>query len=335
LALLAAFTLGGCTGRGSAADEAERPLASRRHDAGKVLEGTTIEHVFALENTSSRPFRITKVSTSCQCIRGELAGAERLAPGERSALRAEFDTRGQTGLQTKTITVETDSPEAEWKTVDFRLEALVLRRVQSVPENLFFGTIGREQQPKPKYLAIEINDPVWQGVVPKIASAGSQVVVTPHEAPGARLARYEVRLVPSASNGPLAERIVFLLEKEGQRLELTVPVQADVTGLLRVAPRRIVVSQLEMSLGKQQRLRIASSQGRPFSIVDVKLPAGVSLVGSPNAGGAARSHDLEIAIDGPRLPTGGGQIVVQTDVQDGRIEVPVVVGKDVAKLGKT
>jgi hypothetical protein len=75
--------------------------------------------------------------------------------------------------------------------------------------------------------------------------------------------------------------VSFRYLKDGQELEVVVPVQADVTGLLSVAPRRIVLSDLDKRIGKRQRVRLKSTTGAPFRVVDVELPAGVSLAHGP------------------------------------------------------
>jgi hypothetical protein len=121
--LLAAATLAagsaGCS-RGAA----EAAPSPREYQAGDVIEGKKIAHVFHLENGSDRPFNVTNISASCTCTHSsldELAGP--LAPGARRPLKVEFDTRGERGAQRKTIVVETDSQASEWRAIEFVVEA--------------------------------------------------------------------------------------------------------------------------------------------------------------------------------------------------------------------
>jgi hypothetical protein len=117
--------------------------------------------------------------------------------------------------------------------------------------------------------------------------------------------------------------VSFRYLKDGQELEVVVPVQADVTGLLKVLPRRILVTELDMTLGKRQHLRITAPGGQPFRLVDLELPSGVATVGErPLA--AAVEHDLELEIDGAKLPAEGRLIGVVTDLaEDARLEIPM------------
>jgi hypothetical protein len=323
--LAAMLAMAGC----DSASESNRP-PTRHFDAGRVIEGARIKHVFALENQSDAPFTVARVSASCACAHTFLENATGpLRPGQRRNLEVEFDTRAERGSQRKTFIVETDAPDPEWKRIEFALTAEVFRRVQSIPDIVQFGAVPRGQAAR-RPVTLEINDEAWVGVEPKVIDGRHvRVVAQPGGTP--RLKKFAFELEAPAANGPLVDRVTFFYKQPGRELELVVPVQADVTGLLRAVPRRILITELDMSLGKRQHLRITSPGGRPFRVVELELPAGVEAVGERSQAAAAE-HDLELAIDGAKLPEAGGLIGVVTDLEeDSRLEIPLVLSEHAAK----
>ena len=84
-------------------------FTSTTFNFGKVDEGTTVDAEFAFVNTSDRVVRVIDIKSSCGCTATQLAKRE-FAPGEGEIIRANFNTLGRTGQQSKTVTVRTDDP---------------------------------------------------------------------------------------------------------------------------------------------------------------------------------------------------------------------------------
>lgn len=78
-------------------------------DAGEVLEGQTVEHRFTIKNEGKSELIIESVKASCGCTAVEPT-EKVLKPGQSTTIIARFDSRGRTGPQHKTITVETNDP---------------------------------------------------------------------------------------------------------------------------------------------------------------------------------------------------------------------------------
>jgi hypothetical protein len=303
---------------------------ARRFLAGDVPAGRKISHTFHLENQSGRPFKITGISSSCTCTHSFVDGQPgELAVGASTPLEAEFDTKGQRGKQRKSIVVATDSPDSQWQRIEFELEADVYQPVQSVPESVYLGTLGRGQTAT-KQLTLEANDPAWQDLAPEILGAGPRLRVIPLESASPRLKKFALEFDPPQANGPVRSELTFRFQKDGETLDVVVPLMAEVTGPLQATPRRIVLTSVDLSLPRRQRLRIASSGGQAFSVVDLELPEGVSVANKPTA--AAAVHELELTIDGARVPAEGRPIAVLTDLaDDSRGEIPLVVGMGAVK----
>jgi len=73
-------------------------------DYGKIKEGEVAKYKFKFTNTGSEPLTITNARGSCGCT-VPIWPKEPIAPGGTGELTAEFNSKGKTGNQTKTITV--------------------------------------------------------------------------------------------------------------------------------------------------------------------------------------------------------------------------------------
>jgi len=78
-------------------------------DGGDVLEGQTVEYRFVVKNDGKGDLTIESVKASCGCTAVEPT-EKILKPGQSTEIVARFDSRGRTGVQHKTITVETNDP---------------------------------------------------------------------------------------------------------------------------------------------------------------------------------------------------------------------------------
>jgi hypothetical protein len=90
-------------------DEPVGPLTTvrfeeTRYDYGTVEQGEKVIYVFKFQNTGSEPLVLSDVRPSCGCTTPKWT-REPVAPGEDGEIHVEFDTKGKSGQQTKTVTV--------------------------------------------------------------------------------------------------------------------------------------------------------------------------------------------------------------------------------------
>lgn len=86
---------------------AKAQFASQTHNYGNITEGDIIEHIFVLENTGQRPLEILKTSGSCGCTVASYSFLP-IKPGEKSKIKARFNSLGKLGKQKTTLTVTTN-----------------------------------------------------------------------------------------------------------------------------------------------------------------------------------------------------------------------------------
>ena len=114
LAFLASCTGEGRTGKDSGSnilrdgETGEISFREYEHDFGKVAEGEKIAHIFEFENKGPGNLVISSASTSCGCTVTKY-DKKPIAPGQKGSLEVVFNTGGRSGMQTKTVTVHSNS----------------------------------------------------------------------------------------------------------------------------------------------------------------------------------------------------------------------------------
>ncbi len=71
---------------------------------GEAKEGDLVKHTFTFTNTGEIPLVIESASASCGCTVPSYP-KEPIAPGAKSKIDVEFDTKGKAGVQNKTVTI--------------------------------------------------------------------------------------------------------------------------------------------------------------------------------------------------------------------------------------
>jgi len=78
---------------------------------GEVKEGEAVKHVFSFTNTGKSPLIIENATASCGCTVPDWP-KEPIAPGQKSQINVEFDSKGKSGMQNKTITITANTNPA-------------------------------------------------------------------------------------------------------------------------------------------------------------------------------------------------------------------------------
>ena len=74
------------------------------HDFKNLIAGENVTYAFKFKNTGKSLLLISNVSTSCGCTVSSFP-KQPIKPGESATIDVSFDSKGRHGLQTKTISV--------------------------------------------------------------------------------------------------------------------------------------------------------------------------------------------------------------------------------------
>jgi hypothetical protein len=78
------------------------------HDFGKVAEGEKVSYTFSFDNKGTSDLIISSSTTTCGCTVPKY-DKKPIPPGSNGSLEVVFDTSGREGMQTKTITVNSNA----------------------------------------------------------------------------------------------------------------------------------------------------------------------------------------------------------------------------------
>lgn len=82
-----------------------------KHDYGVIEQGETVSHMFTFKNSGREPLVLSNVKPSCGCTTPKWT-KEPIAPGGTGEIMVEFDSKGKSGKQTKTVTITANTDPA-------------------------------------------------------------------------------------------------------------------------------------------------------------------------------------------------------------------------------
>src|SRR3954453_12084649 len=113
-------------------------------DLKPEMGASKVDAVFKYENNGTTPVHIKAVRPSCGCTTAALAKND-VAPGEKGEITATFNIGDRTGVQVKTVTVETDDPKAPQTVLTFK--ATIAQLLDLQPPFVFWQA-NEPAQPK-------------------------------------------------------------------------------------------------------------------------------------------------------------------------------------------
>jgi hypothetical protein len=144
-----------------------------------AIGAPTAVGVFKYENKGDKPVHFNAVRPQCGCTTAALAKND-VAPGEKGEITATFNIGERTGLQTKTITVETDDPKTP--TTVLTLKATIAQVLELEPGNVTWES-GEAAKPK-TILAKAGKDVTVKNIEVTSSSADFTAKVEPGSGPG-------------------------------------------------------------------------------------------------------------------------------------------------------
>lgn len=82
---------------------------------GEIDQGDVVEHIFSFENTGNTPLILSEVKTTCGCTVPAWPKGKVIAAGEKNEIKVRFNSRGKSGVQSKTITILSNAQNATEK----------------------------------------------------------------------------------------------------------------------------------------------------------------------------------------------------------------------------
>ncbi|MCC6865147.1 MAG: DUF1573 domain-containing protein [Ignavibacteria bacterium] len=94
-------------------------FAHDKLDLGTVPQGPQVTGEFEFTNTGQSLLTIKKIQPSCGCTGVVMDEKKDYEPGESGKIKFTFNTEGRSGVNEKTITIETNNPVQPTQIVSF------------------------------------------------------------------------------------------------------------------------------------------------------------------------------------------------------------------------
>lgn len=163
-------------------------------DLQPELGASKVDAVFKYENKGDTPVHIKAVKPSCGCTTAALAKND-VAPGEKGEITATFNIGDRTGLQVKTVTVETDDPKTPQMVLTFK--AMVAQALELQPTFVFWQS---NEPAQAKTIIAKAAKGVTVKKVDVISSSGD---FTAKVEPGAAAGEFKIQVQPKDTTKPL------------------------------------------------------------------------------------------------------------------------------------
>src|SRR5947208_8944672 len=153
-----------------------------------------VDAVFNYENKGNAPVHIKAVKPSCGCTTAALAKND-VAPGEKGTLIATFNIGDRTGVQVKTVTVETDDAKAPQTVLTFK--ATIAQLLDLQPSFVYWQA---NEAPQPKTIVAKAAKGATVKNVEVTSSSGD---FTAKVEPAKTAGEFKIQVQPKDTTKPL------------------------------------------------------------------------------------------------------------------------------------
>jgi hypothetical protein len=163
-------------------------------DLNPDMGASKVDAVFKYENKGTTPIHIKSVKPSCGCTTAALAKND-VAPGEKGTITATFNIGDRTGVQVKTVTVDTDDVSAPQTVLTFKANIAQLLELQ--PTFVFWQS---DEPAQPKTIVAKTAKGM---TVKKVDVTSSSADFTAKVEPGSTAGEFKILVQPKNTTTPL------------------------------------------------------------------------------------------------------------------------------------
>jgi hypothetical protein len=178
----------------AATSQASLVFEKNELDLNPEMGAAKVDAVFKFENKGTTPVHIKTVKPSCGCTTAALAKND-IAPGEKGEITATFNIGDRSGVQVKTVTVETDDPQNPQTVLTFKANIAQLLELQPT---FVFWQANDPAQPK-----TIIAKAAKGAAVKKIDVTSSSGDFTTKVEPGSNAGEFKIEVSPKDTAKPL------------------------------------------------------------------------------------------------------------------------------------
>jgi hypothetical protein len=201
-------------------------------DFGEMNNTEFVEHDYPIRNEGQLSLEIKDVHASCGCTAVK-PSQDVVPPGGEASIRARLDLHGRTGMQMKTITVNSNDPNTP--SLVLQLKGTAVAALRAEPSSLFFGRVEPGAVRSRTFAVISGRGPI-QIVSSRTDNPG--LILTPVAAEAGAdgtSQRFELALDAALPEGNVSGN-VFVKTDLADQPEIAIPVAAYVATAAAPAP---------------------------------------------------------------------------------------------------
>jgi len=153
---------------------------------------------FKYQNTGKTPIKVKSTRASCGCTAAQSQKSD-IAPGDKGEVTATFSIGDRTGLQVKTVTVETDDPTHPSTVLTLKAD---IPQVVELQPNFVYWQAGEEAKPKTVVARVGKNIPIKKLYVTSMNPQFDAKVE-----PGSAGGEFKIDIQPKATDRPVFSTI--------------------------------------------------------------------------------------------------------------------------------
>jgi uncharacterized protein DUF1573 len=181
---------------------------------------------FKYQNVGKTPVHFKSVKASCGCTTAQTQ-KEEVAPGDKGEITATFNIGDRTGLQTKTVTVETDEAPNQ-KTV-LTLKADIPQQLEITPNFVFWK---QGDKPDTKTINVKVGKEFTVKHI-KVTSATPNFEAKVEEAGNGQ---FKINVKPQDTNKPVASMLTIQPEDSQKVFYATARITGPTAPMMPFAP---------------------------------------------------------------------------------------------------
>jgi hypothetical protein len=235
-----------------------------QYDFGERDESESVKHDFVIRNAGTSPLVIAAVHASCGCTATSLS-TNTVPPGGETKIQAVLSLRGRRGMQTKTITVESNDPVTPRLTL--LLKGVSATELGIEPSYLSFGPVPAKSE---TYRDVRLVSRRPGVAVTNVTSDTPFFAARPKGTNGWGAA-FTVHTVPPLETGDIRGNLTVFTDHPSNA-PMRLPLIAVVEGEVRVIPKAIVLQGPEGTRANRT-IMLMPGTVKEYRVLQVDLPA--------------------------------------------------------------
>ena len=281
---------------------ARAKYAETTFNFGNVTAGTVVTHSFEFKNVGNTDYKITRIVSGCGCTAAS-SSDDSIAPGEKGAVKVDFDTSGFSGAKTKIIRVY--SNDFENPELSLTINGTVQSDVELNPSTILFGEMVHGAPAVAQEFAVNLRKDSGFKIA-SVVSYSKFLKIEPVSAAssvaGFSSNKYKVSVDSGIPVGELRDRILINLVKGSNNSTVTLPVLGRVTGTIALEPPQISYGIVEGTQVIERSVKLINKGSAPVEITSISSDT-ASIVPSFEIIEHGKNYIIHVKLDPAQVKT--------------------------------